>query len=419
MRVRHGERRGRALLQELRLEAGGGVIVRRLALSVAILSAFVAVASAQPDPRQMSGIPLQVPDLPAGTVTVRVIRGALTNPVSGETVQLTGASGASAKTDEAGRATFNGLPAAARIKAAVVVDGVRIESQEFEVPAAGGTRVMLVAAAPALEPNSAGSARPQAPATAGSVVFGEQSRFVIENGDDALNVFYILQIVNTASTPVDGGGPMVFDLPEGAIGAGVLQGSAPNAVAAATRVTVNGPFAPGNTIVQFAYSVPLGSDEIALAQRMPAALTRVTVIAQKIGGMQLLSPQISQRREMAAEGQTYIVGEGGPVKAGETLSLTLNGLPSRPTWPRNVAIVLAAAIIAAGAWSASRRGSAQVSARRQQLQARREKLFAQLAALEEQRRGGSVDAQTYAARREQLVTALEDLYAGLERESAA
>jgi hypothetical protein len=212
---------------------------------------------------------------------------------------------------------------------------------------------------------------------------------------------------------------MVFDLPEGAIGAGVLQGSAPNAVAAATRVTVNGPFAPGNTIVQFAYSVPLGSDEIALAQRMPAALTRVTVIAQKIGGMQLLSPQISQRREMAAEGQTYIVGEGGPVKAGETLSLTLNGLPSRPTWPRNVAIVLAAAIIAAGAWRASRRGSAQVSARRQQLQARREKLFAQLAALEEQRRGGSVDAQTYAARREQLVTALEDLYAGLERESAA
>ena len=387
--------------------------LRFVAIAVAFLGGFVSLASAQPDPRQMSGIPLQVPDLPSGTVTVRVIRGALTNPVAGEAVQLTGANvSRSEKTDEAGRATFSGLTAGSRVKALAIVNGERLESQEFDIAAAGGTRVMLVAA-------SGATAQAAATAVPGGVTFGEQSRFVIETGDDALNVFYILQVVNTTDRPVDGGGPLVFDLPSGAVGAGVLQGSAPNAVAAGSRVTVNGPFAPGNTVVQFAYSVPLGSEEIVLAQRMPAPLSRVTVIAQKIGAMQLLSPQISQRREMAAEGQSYVIGEGAGVKAGETLTLTLSGLPHRPTWPRNLVLALAFAIIAAGAWGASRGGSPQVSARRAQMQARRDKLFAELAALEAQRRSETIDARVYAARREQLVGALEDLYAGLERESAA
>ena len=39
------------------------------------------------------------------------------------------------------------------------------------------------------------------------------------------------------------------------VGAGMLEGSTPNAVAAGSRVTVNGPFPPGNTVVQFAYSL--------------------------------------------------------------------------------------------------------------------------------------------------------------------
>ena len=55
---------------------------------------------------------------------------------------------------------------------------------------------------------------------------------------------------------------------------------------------------------------------------------------------------------------------------------------------------------------------------RKDLQGRREKLFAQLTALETERRKGAIDADTYAARRESLVTALEDLYRGLDREVA-
>jgi hypothetical protein len=376
--------------------------------------------TAMPDPKAMSGIPLPVPDIPAGTVTARVIRGALTNPVQGQSVELIGAGAArTASTDEAGRATFTGVPTGARVKAVVTVNGERVESQEFDMPAAGGVRVMLVTTDAAIEQKAAEDRKlAQAPAVSGAVVFGEQSRFVIEVGDDALNVFYILQVVNTAKRPVDGGGPLVFDLPAGAVGAGVLEGSAGNAAAAGSKVTVTGPFAPGDTIVQFAYSVPLGSEEIVLAQRLPAPMARVTVIAQKIGAMQLSSPQIAQRREMSADGQTYIVAEGGPVKAGDTVTLTLGTLPHRPTWPRNLALALAIVVLGAGAWGASRGPSPQQASRRQQMHARRDKLFADLAALEAQRRAGTMDPRAYATRREQLVTALEDLYAGLEREVA-
>jgi hypothetical protein len=373
-----------------------------------------------PDPKAMSGVPLQVPDVPVGTVTVRVIRGALTNPLPGVSVELTGPTPSpTQKTDESGRATFSGIAPGTAVKAVAVVSGERIESRDFQVPAAGGMRVMLVATDAAIEQKAAEDRKlAQTPPVSGAVVFGEQSRFVIEVGDDALNVFNILQIVNTAKRPVDIGGPLVFDLPADALGAGVLEGSAPHAVAAGNRVTVTGPFAPGDTTVQFAYSVPLGAERIVLAQKIPAQMTNLSVIAQKIGTMQLSSPQLTQRREMAADGQTYIVGDGGMVKAGDTVTLTLSALPYRAVWPRNLALAISVIVLAAGAWAATRGASPQQASRRQQMNTRRDKLFAELAALEEQRRKGGLDARVYATRREQLVTALEDLYAGLEREVA-
>jgi len=377
-------------------------------------------AQQMPDLKAMSGTPLPVPDVPVGTVTTRVIRGALTNPMPGETVELLGAGDKrTAKTDEAGRATFSGLTPGTRVKTAVEVNGERHESQEFVVPSAGGIRIMLVATDAEIEKRAAEDrALAQAPPIDGVVVLGEQTRFVIEVGDDALSVFNILQIVNTAKKPVNIGGPLVFELPPDAVGAGMLDGSPPGAIAAGRQVTIPGPFAPGNTTVQFAYSIPLGRETVVIAQKMPVQVTQFTLIAQKIGGMQLASPQVAEKREMPAEGQTFIVGQGGSIKAGDSVSVTLSSLPHRPTWPATLTLVLAGIILVAGAWGAMRGRTPQLDKTRAQLQARRDKLFAELTQLEEQRRKGSVDDRAYATRREHLVTALEDLYAGLEREVA-
>ncbi|HEX4566473.1 MAG TPA: hypothetical protein VH138_07555 [Vicinamibacterales bacterium] len=323
--------------------------------AVSAQAPFAGQGGQMPDPKQMSGMPLPVADLPAGTVTARVIRGQLTNPLEGQTVELTGAGSAkTSTTDGAGRATFSGLTPGTRVKMSVTVAGEKIASQEFDVPAQGGIRVMLVATDAATEAKAAEEKKLAAePPVNGTVVLGDQSRFVIELGDDTLNVFNIMQIVNTAKRRVQTPTPLVFELPKDAVGAGLLEGSSQNAVAAGNKVTVNGPFAPGTTTVQFAYSIPLGSETITIDQRMPAQLTQIAVIAQKTPGMELSSPQVKEHRDMAAEGQTYIVGQGGGVRAGDSVTLTLSGLPHRVTWPRNIALLLAAVILCAGAWGAA------------------------------------------------------------------
>src|SRR3954470_13302911 len=124
--------------------------------AVLLLACVMAVPSSlqaqMPDPRQMSGIPLPVADLPSGTVTVRVVRGVMTNVIAGQVVELTGgASPLSAKTNDAGRAEFSGLQPGARLKAATTVNGERIESQEFAVPPAGGIRLALIATDPQIQ----------------------------------------------------------------------------------------------------------------------------------------------------------------------------------------------------------------------------------------------------------------------------
>src|SRR2546425_7018623 len=67
-----------------------------------------------PDPKQMSGIPRPVNDLPNGSVSVRLIRGDLSNNITNHPVELhVGSKVLKVKTDEAGRAEFDKLEAGA------------------------------------------------------------------------------------------------------------------------------------------------------------------------------------------------------------------------------------------------------------------------------------------------------------------
>ena len=105
-----------------------------------------------PDARQMSGVPLPVGDLPPGTVTVRVVRGSMANVIQDQPVELTGGpSPRSEKTNQSGRAEFTGLAPGTRVRASTTVNGERLESQEFAVPATGGIRVALVATDPEMQ----------------------------------------------------------------------------------------------------------------------------------------------------------------------------------------------------------------------------------------------------------------------------
>ncbi len=376
-----------------------------------------------PDAKQMSGVPLPAGDVPVGTITIRVVRGSMANPLSGESVELLGGpSPVTRKTNDEGRAEFSGLAPGLQVKAVATVNGERLESQEIEMPSTGGIRVALVATDADMARRAEEDKKlAQMPAESGIVVLGDQSRFVFEMGDEGLNVFNIMEIVNTARTPVQPSTPVVFDLPDVAQSPGLLDGSSPQAVVAGKRVTVNGPFAPGSTLVQFAYTVPFGSSSLTLQQRLPAALNQLSVMAQKVGDLHMLSPQMADHREMTSQGQTYIVGQGPALRAGDTVTFSFTGLPSVPTWPRNVALALAIVIIGAGV-VASRRTSKEAAAeqsRIKKLQARRDRLFTELTSLEQRHRTNAIDPSRYSTERRELVSALERVYAEMDEEAAA
>jgi hypothetical protein len=399
---------------------------RRLPYLVAFIALLLGVAAdarQMPDPRQMSGIARPDPQLATGTVTVRVIRGSFANPVDSLTVDLTGGSSPRQSTTNAeGRAEFTGIAPGTRLKASAVVAGERLESQEFAMPSSGGVRLALVAADPDAPPQGSPSAAPSAavPAQPGEVVLGEDSRFVFEIGEDGLNVFYVLQIRNAGSAPVQPVKAVLFVLPEAARGAGLLDGSSPQAKVSGRRLEIAGPFRPGDTMVQVAYSVPFGKANLTIEQPLPIPLTHVAVVAEKTGDMQLASPQMPEQQTMPANGKLYIAGRGGAVEANKVLTFTFSGLPHHSTWPRDAALVLALLILTGGAWSTIR-GGGDTSARqdrRRSLETRRDQLFEQLTALESEHRQGVTDSDHYAARRRELVTALEQVYAALDDEVA-
>ena len=175
------------------------------------------LASAQmPNARQMSGIPMPTSDLPAGSVSVRLVRGELANNIVGHRVELhAGARTESAATDQDGRAVFAGLQPGTSVHAMAEVDGQRIESQAFTLPPDAGVRIVLVAGA-AAAPGAPAAGPPIPGAAARDVVFAGDSRIQIEFDDDTLEVFYLFDLANPSSTAVTPKPELVFELPEGA-----------------------------------------------------------------------------------------------------------------------------------------------------------------------------------------------------------
>lgn len=365
---------------------------------------------AMPDPKQMAGIPRPVADLPDGAVSVRLIRGQLSNNIAGHPVELhAGGKTTTVKTDGNGRAEFKGL-SGSTVKFSADVAGEHLESREFVAPGRGGVRLMLVAT------DTSKPGAPAAPAQTGPVVLGAQSRFVVQPREEAVDLFYLLDIANNQSAAVNPPAPFVFDMPDGALGTAIMDGSSPQASVKGLRVTVAGPFAPGHTLVQVASALPAEGGSIDIAQRMPADLESLAVIVKKLGDTALKSPQLKEQREMPADGETFIAATGGPVTAGQPIQITVDGVPHHSQAPRRVALALATCVVLAGTWFATRTtpAAATDAAGHKRLLARREKLFNELARLEQDRRSGKIDDRRYAPRREELVTSLEQIYSTLD-----
>lgn len=354
----------------------------------------------------MHGRAIPAADLPTGTITVRVVREAVTNNVVGQEVRLTvGGSTRTATTDDQGRATFADLPQGVEARAQATVGGEELVSEPIGIPGSGGLRVILVAGL---------KKAPASPPVRGSVTLGPNTRILMEFRDDTLQVFYLLEILNSARAPVDIGGPLTLDLPTGAAGAATLEGSAPTASVSGDRVTVTGPFAPGATSVQIGFRLLYNRPTIAIEQRWPVPLEQLTVALEKIGTTTMTSPQFSTVGEVNAEsGTPFLLASGPAVPAGGTLSIELVNLPVHSSTPRYVTLGLALTIIGLGTWFAFTTRARGVDTQRR-LMARRDKLLAELAGLEERRVRKGVLSASEDARRLRLVAELEQIYGELD-----
>jgi hypothetical protein len=394
------------------------------ALAVLALAASASAQMGMPDPKQMSGMPLPVGEMTPGTVTVRVVRGNVANIIPNQAVELAiNGETKTGKTDESGRATFENLKIGATVRVRAIVGSETLDSQEFQVPDQGGIRVMLVASDPNAEKEAAEAAKQAAAAAQpGTVKLGAQSRIHVELGEDAADVFYILDIANTQQVPVQPKTAFEFELPDGASSSSVLEGSTPNATAAGRKITVRGPFAPGSTMAQIAFRMPYSGGGLEFTQSFPAAADQPLVsVTKKLPSVRLASASFHESREVENDGQVLLVAHAAATPANTALEVKIEGVPSHPVWPRYLAVVIAAVLLAGGAYGAATgsRRAAEKSAATRQLETKREKLLSDLAALEQKHRNGSVSDSQYDRRRTEIVEALERVYGDLDGSAAA
>jgi hypothetical protein len=181
---------------------------------------------------------------------------------------------------------------------------------------------------------------------------------------------------------------------------------------------VAGPFAPGVTNVEIAYSMPPG-ERASIRQVLPVAMAQVSVMLEKVGPMVVASPQLTTIREAADGGRMFVVGMGPALAAGSVLSLDVSGLPHHPAWPRNTALALGLLTLAGGAWGAARTGGrSAVANAREQLERRREEVFRELLRLNRPGRAGQAEPTGGEARRQELMAELERIYGELDTDLA-
>jgi hypothetical protein len=246
-------------------------------------------------------------------------------------------------------------------------------------------------------------------------VFGDQTRVIIEHADAVLQVYYILDIRNSARAPVNPPSAVVVNMPSGAASATVLSG-APQAVALGDHVSITGPFASGQTKCRSPFKCPSRAPMSRSSRSFPLAVPGLAVLMKKTGDISMSRRSSQHSGARVRKGAIY--PRAGTDAAGGC-SAGRDGL--RAAAPQRLA---AANCADAGHPDARRRvldggrrptpGSERGEVK--QLSGKREKIYAELVRLEQQRRAGGIDAAKYAERRPALMAQLERVYRDLDTE---
>lgn len=199
-------------------------MTRCLALVISLAIPALATAQTPPAPGgatgaqamgRAAGMPLQDGTLAPGSLTVRIVQGDFTGNIPGIDVDLDvpGEGAKRAQTGADGRAAFAHLPIGARVTASATVNGERLQSEPFTMPADAGIRLLFVAggefvdtataagaqAIPPIGGAAAGTAPPLADATApGASAPIARAAPAATNPADGVATFRIVMVALTA-----------------------------------------------------------------------------------------------------------------------------------------------------------------------------------------------------------------------------
>jgi hypothetical protein len=225
----------------------------------------------------------------------------------------------------------------------------------------------------------------------------------------------------TGDTPVlaDGDAPLVaIPMPEGA---SELRFGAP---ASGTRLAalpdgaglgVLGPLAPGETVVEVRYRMPVGDGPFRLARRFAARVPLLSVYLADTGNLRVESERLHRRRPARTPDRSYIHLEAFELAPGEEAELSVVALPSKPVLPRAATVVLVAlaAGLAAFALAAPLRGRGGAAPEAPEAESaaevEREALELALEDLEHDFETGKLDSGDYERMHDELHTRADSL----------
>ena len=199
---------------------------------------------------------------------------------------------------------------------------------------------------------------------------------------------------STSGSPVTPTTPFAFDMPAGAQGTNIMEGSSPLAKANGLHVTVSGPFPPGKTFVQVACQLPADTAALDITQSFPGA-PRASGRAGQEGWRR--EAQLAAARAAAGIPER---GRGDhPARWAMRCRPDSRSCCPSPTFritawcPDGPRCRSPALIVLAGIWAAGRSKDNPTlrEAERKRLIARREKLLADLVRLENDHRNGRGD----------------------------
>jgi hypothetical protein len=353
-----------------------------------------------------------------------------------------------------GIANIEDVPAGSQVKAVLSVQGAVVESAPFEIPAKGGLVINFQVTwqdAPSslgatITGVGAGKTYFARTSSKGRTYLSQPFEMVADRGvvagilvypavlvgfkggaelDDEKMWFQMqFAIANPSLLPLDTGSDgILIPLPPGFKNASVAEEMASRVKVEEHGLVWRGSFPPGQREFNASFAMPVEDGELRFDMPLPYGAWDSHLVLEDFPGADLNVPTNARRdvRSMP-DGRRFVMMSQINIRAGQTLSFSITGLPQAPSWKgwaRNLAGLGVLALLVWGFGSVItshvRHGAGAPAAPTEELESRREALLARVVALDQKRNKGKLVRADHERERARLIAQLEDIYEKLER----